>query len=134
MNKTVPQNILFYDGNCGFCSFWVQFFSERDKSKKIYYAPLQGQTAQSILPQNFNQSLDTVVFYYEGNYLIKSEAILRALKEIKYAPDLLLLAQLIPKFLLNKVYDFIARYRYKLFGQESICPIPSEELRKQLLS
>lgn len=134
MNKTGHQNILFYDGNCGFCSFWVQFFSERDKNKKIYYAPLQGQTAQSILPQNFTQDIDTVVFYYEGQYLTKSEAILRALKEIRYAPDLLLLAQLIPTFILNKSYDIIARYRYKLFGQNSICPIPSEELRKQLLS
>ena len=127
------QKILFYDGNCAFCSFWVQFFSERDKNKKIYYAPLQGQTARSILPQNLTQNLETLVFYSNGKYLIKSEAILSAFKEIQYAPDLLFLAKLIPKSLLNQFYDVIARHRYQIFGHNSICPIPSEELKKQLL-
>lgn len=134
MNHMPHQSILFYDGNCAFCSFWVQFFSERDKNKKIYFAPLQGQTARTILPQNFTQNLDTIVFYSNGEYLIKSEAILKAFKEVRYAPDLLLIARLIPKSLLNKFYDVIARHRYQLFGQNSICPIPSEELKKQLLS
>jgi predicted DCC family thiol-disulfide oxidoreductase YuxK len=131
--KIETQNILFYDGNCGFCSFWVQFFSERDRNKKIYYAPLQGQTAQSMLPKDLTINTETIVFLYEGTVLIKSEAILKAFKVIHYSPDLLFFVQLFPKFFLNKIYDFIARHRYKLFGQNSICPIPSEDLKRQLL-
>jgi len=131
--KTENQKILFYDGNCAFCSFWVQFFSDRDKNKNIYYAPLQGQTAQSILSKEFIINKESIVFFYEGKFLTKSDAILKAFKEINYAPDILFFANLIPKSILNHAYDFIARHRYKLFGHNSICPIPSEELKRQLL-
>jgi len=131
--QTQNQNILFYDGDCSFCNFWVQFFSDRDRHKQIYFAPLQGITAKNILPQNLTTQPETLVFYYHGEFLTKSSAILRALKEIHYSPDLLFVAKLIPLSVLNSIYDFIARHRHQFFKKSSFCPIPTEELKKQLL-
>lgn len=125
--------ILFYDGECAFCSFWVNFIWERDQNKVVFFAPLQGETAQNFISDTHRKQLDTVVFYYEGTLLTKSEAILTALKQIHYAPDLVFLLNLIPKKIRNFVYDIIARHRYKLFGKQPICPLPSEEFRQQLL-
>lgn len=131
--RTQNQNILFYDGECSFCNFWVQFFSDRDRNKQIYFAPLQGTTAKNILPQNLITQPETLVFYYQGQFLTKSSAILRALREIQYSPDLLFVIKLIPLSILNSIYDFIARHRHHFFKKNSFCPIPTEELKKQLL-
>ncbi len=131
--KTTNQRILFYDGECGFCSFWVRFFSERDRKKRIYYAPLQGPTAHQLLPQELTKELSSVVYYNEGKILLKSEAILAAFKEIRYSPDLLFLAQLIPKSLRQRLYDWVARHRHHFLTAPAFCPMPSEELKKQFL-
>ena len=40
-----PQDILFYDGYCGFCNRMVLFVLERDKSLHFKFAPLKGKTA-----------------------------------------------------------------------------------------
>lgn len=125
--------ILFYDGECAFCSFWVNFIWERDRNKIIFFAPLQGETAHYFISNIHRSQLDTVVFYFEGTLLTKSDAILTALKKIHYAPDLIFLFNLIPLKIRNFIYDLIAKNRYKLFGKQSACPLPSDDFRQQLL-
>ncbi len=85
------------------------------------------------IPENFINSLDTVVFWNDGQLLTKSDAILEALKLIRYSPEIIWLLSIIPRFFRNKIYDFIAHHRYKLFGKLEVCPIPSDSLKAQLL-
>ncbi len=132
-NEQQHKHILFFDGVCVFCNFWVQFIFERDRKKSIFFAPLQGTNAKNLLPENFINSLDTVVFWNDGQLLTKSDAILEALKLIRYSPEIIWLLSIIPHFFRNKIYDFIANHRYKLFGKLEVCPIPSDSLKAQLL-
>ncbi len=128
------KTILFFDGECALCNFWVQFCLERDRKKSLFFAPLQGSTAQNLLPEELRQSIHTVVLWHEQKTLIKSTAIITALRKIDYSPDLLLFARLIPSTLRDGVYDFVARHRYRWFGKQETCPIPPEEYRSQLLN
>lgn len=127
------KTILFYDGECALCNFWVQFCLERDRKKVIFYAPLQGDTAAYLLPPELREKTETVVFWQDYQLQIKSTAILAVLQKIGYAPDLLFIARLLPKSFLDKIYDFIASRRYRWFGKKEQCPIPSEDQRGQLL-
>jgi predicted DCC family thiol-disulfide oxidoreductase YuxK len=40
---------------------------------------------------------------------------------------------LLPRFLRERGYGVIARYRYRLFGRYNACPVPSPEQRSRLL-
>jgi predicted DCC family thiol-disulfide oxidoreductase YuxK len=40
---------------------------------------------------------------------------------------------IIPAFIRNAVYDFIAHNRYKWFGKKEVCMIPTPEMRSRFL-
>jgi predicted DCC family thiol-disulfide oxidoreductase YuxK len=127
------KTILFYDGDCALCQFWVQFCLERDRKKILFFAPLLGQTAQGLVPPAFQETLGTVVLWDQGQILIKSTAILTALGKIGYAPDLLFLIRLLPTRILDLIYDWVAQNRQRWFGKPSHCPLPPSEQQSQLL-
>ena len=81
-----PSNkaIVFFDGDCGLCSVSVRFLIKCDSHQHLYFAPLQGVTAQAILPQQYCESLRTMVYQRvsvdgQPTLLIRSEAVLQAL-------------------------------------------------------
>ena len=41
--------ILFFDGVCGLCNRFVDFMLKADSRNRFLYAPLQGETARSLL-------------------------------------------------------------------------------------
>lgn len=128
-NKT----ILFYDGECALCNFWVQFCMERDRKQVLFFAPLQGDTAANLLPIETRTNLDSVVLWTEEAPQLKSKAVLTALRKIGYSPDVLLLARLFPTSFWDRLYDLVAKNRYRWFGKNTICPMPSDQQRQQLL-
>lgn len=127
------KTILFYDGDCALCNFWVQFCLDRDHKKVLHFAPLQGATAEQLLPTDLRLNNSSVVLWDNQRYLLRSKAIIAVLRKIGYAPDFVFLLRLVPTFLLDKLYDFIARYRYQWFGNNKTCPIPLDEQKHQLL-
>jgi predicted DCC family thiol-disulfide oxidoreductase YuxK len=127
------KTILFYDGECALCNFWVQFCIERDRKKILFYAPLQGATAMSLLAPEFRQEAMSVVLWKNSQSQIKSKAIISALKTIRYSPDIVLLLSIAPTQFLDFIYDIVAKNRYRWFGKMEVCRLPPEEHRTQLL-
>jgi predicted DCC family thiol-disulfide oxidoreductase YuxK len=41
--------------------------------------------------------------------------------------------KVIPKFLRDVLYKFVARYRYNIFGKREACWLPTPELRARFL-
>jgi predicted DCC family thiol-disulfide oxidoreductase YuxK len=81
------------------------------------------------------QNLHSVILWEKQNLWSKSEAILTALRRIQYAPDLVFMAGLAPRGLLNFIYDWIARNRRRWFGTASdICPLLPVEQQRQILN
>lgn len=130
---SLDKTILFYDGECALCHFWVQFCLERDRKRILFFAPLQGDTAARLLPPEIRANLESVVLWQEEKVYIKSKAIITALRKIGYAPDLLLFARMIPATSLDRLYDYVAKNRYEWFGKNEVCPMPTEQQRRQLL-
>ncbi len=83
--------------------------------------------------------LDTVyvVLNYElPNELLlsRSDAVLFVLKQLGGPwPPAAFLLQLLPNFLRNSAYNFIASYRYRLFGRSETCMLPREEDQSRFL-
>ena len=134
-----PSRILFYDGDCGLCAQSVRFFIGIDRYKRLSFAPLQGETAQSYLPANLRdvQCLSTVVYLCSvsdvQSLLLRSEAVARALIDVGGAWGYLgRLLRLTPTPLRDWCYNLIAKNRLKFFP-DGACALPSEQARERLL-
>lgn len=123
--------ILFFDGVCGLCNGTVDWMLVRDKRAALKYATLQGSTAKELLSPELTADLNTVVLWHRGKILVRSDAVLKCLSELGGLWKLSIIFRLLPRFLRDGVYNFIARKRYLWFGQRHTCrmPLPGERMR-----
>ena len=74
------------------------------------------------------------VFIENGKAFTKSTAALKVCRYLSGLWPLLYGFIVIPAFIRNAVYDFIAKNRYKWFGVQQQCMIPTPEVRARFLS
>ena len=127
--------IVLFDGVCNLCNSAVQFIIKRDKKKQFLFASLQGKTGQELL-RKFKLPIDDLNSFIlvEGdNFYSRSTGALRMLKKLGSAWKLLYGFIIVPKFIRDAVYDWIANNRYKWFGKKNECMIPTLELKARFL-
>jgi predicted DCC family thiol-disulfide oxidoreductase YuxK len=75
-----------------------------------------------------------VLFWSEGTLYDRSEAARRILLRVGGVYRALgKLLWVIPRFIADRVYDLIARNRYRMFGRSDECSVPSPEVRQLFL-
>ncbi len=129
--------VLFFDGACNLCNSFVQFVIRHDQQKRFLFAPLQSDAGKKALADASNGNFtvpDTVILLYKGRYLIKSSAALTVLKLSGGLNKLLYAGIIVPRFMRDWVYDFVARNRYKWFGKRDTCMIPTPEIMERFIS
>ncbi|MFP3490955.1 DCC1-like thiol-disulfide oxidoreductase family protein, partial [Staphylococcus sp. SIMBA_130] len=65
--------------------------------------------------------------------LVKSEAALSIIQQLGGWFKLLLVFHLFPRSIRDRLYDEVAKHRYKWFGKKESCMIPTKEQRKRFL-
>lgn len=77
---------------------------------------------------------DSIVFSMAGRLVVEAEAVI-ALSEWLNQPWRFLgsIGRLVPNFIANGVYRFIARNRYRWFGRRENCYLPTPELKGRFL-
>ena len=128
------RRILFYDGVCGLCNRAVDFVLKRDPEGRIQFAPLQGETAQTLLTAADVTDLNSMVLWVEGTTYRKSSAAVRVLWQLGPGWQLIgTLLWLIPRPLRNLGYSLVAGQRYRFFGKHETCRLPTIEERVRFL-
>jgi predicted DCC family thiol-disulfide oxidoreductase YuxK len=123
------KHVVFFDGECGVCNFWVQWILERDKNDQFMFASLQSDFGQSFLSE---RGLETKVFntmyLWKPNqyYLIKSRAVLQIANLLGGIYKLAGIGKILPSSLSDKVYDVISKNRMKLANQKCYLPTPHQ--------
>ncbi len=125
--------IVFFDGVCGLCNTMVDFFMLKDKKRKLLFAPMQGETAKGLLLPKEIENLDSFVLYENGIKYYQSDAALKTFKYLGSWWRVLYCFIVLPKFLRDGVYRFIAKNRYAWFGKKASCRMPTPEDREVLL-
>ena len=128
--------ILLFDGHCNFCNAWVRLIVRRDTAKKILFAPLQSSIGRKMLEEkkidvNYTGSL---VFFEEERFSLSSTAALRIFSYLDGWERHLQLLSFVPRTFRDRIYHYIAKYRYKWFGRSEQCMVPTHELRERFLS
>jgi predicted DCC family thiol-disulfide oxidoreductase YuxK len=129
------NRLVLFDGVCNFCNFWIQFALKHDKKGKLKFGSLQGTTAQQILPQyNIDPAvLTSVIFIEDGTAYRESTAALKVCKFLDGGWKLLYVFIIIPAFLRDGLYKWIGRNRYKWFGKQESCMLPTLEQRARFV-
>jgi len=135
-NSDKNKTILLFDGVCNFCNSTVNFVIRRDKKNRFLFAPLQSDTAKKLC-ENFKinpADLDTMILIDKGKLYTQSSAALRVNLYLGGLYPLLYGLIIIPPFIRNVIYNWIARNRYKWFGKRETCMIPDEKIKKKFIS
>lgn len=129
------HKIILFDGVCNLCNGAVTFIINRDKKDVFKFAALQSEIGRG-LTSKFNidtSKVDSIILIDGDKHYEKSSAALRIAKQLSGAYPLLFGFMILPKFIRNAVYDYIARNRYKWFGKRESCMIPTPELKSRFL-
>ena len=129
------QRIILFDGVCNLCNGFVQFVIQHDPAGQFKFTSLQSDKGQELLknlPDAYRQ-IDSVVFLENGRFYQKSAAALRIIRRLSGAWPLLYVLMILPPFLRDWLYSFVARNRYRWFGQQESCMLPTPELKARFL-
>ena len=118
--------IIFFDGECGFCNSSVQFVLKHRKHNSIYFSTLQSDLAKRVLnKKGIEIKLDTLYFLKNNEVYHKSTAGLRITSELKFPYSLFKVFLIVPKFIRDAIYSFVAKRRHKI--QNGFCVLPTEQ-------
>ncbi len=125
---------VFYDGECGFCDFWVHWILKKDVNDNFLFASLQSEFGQSFLrDRNLElKDLDTLYLWKPDKYYLqKSHAVFKISEVIGGLYTVLSYLRYLPTSFTDFFYDRVASNRKKLAS--TACEIPTAEERKKFV-
>lgn len=120
MNST-QHHIVFIDGICVLCNQLSKILIRLDKKKQFLFSTLESPYAKNLFLEPKEYSI--LVFSQKGMIYAKSKAILFIIRQLPYVKWIGLMIQIIPRFILDFLYDRIAKNRYLWFGKHKACPL-----------
>jgi len=136
---SAPATILF-DGVCNLCNGFVQFIIRHDAAGQFRFAALQSEAAQALLAAH-GQPLTpaaladpaSVVLVADGRVHTHSAAVLHIARRLGGPWRLAAVGWLLPGRCRDALYRYVARNRYRWFGRQESCLLPTPELRERFL-
>lgn len=135
----IPNNkqLILFDGVCNLCNSSVLYVIKRDSKNKFLFAPLESNIGKDII-KKFKidtEKTDSILLYnpVTDKLTNKSTAALLIASRLGFATNLLSVIIIVPAFIRNWVYNYIAKNRYKWYGKKESCMIPTPELKSKFL-
>ncbi|MBC7866074.1 MAG: thiol-disulfide oxidoreductase DCC family protein [Gloeobacteraceae cyanobacterium ES-bin-316] len=132
----IQQPVILFDGVCNLCNESVKFVVNHDKQGLFKFASLQSEKGQQLLKQ-YNLSVtefNSFVLIQNNQAYIKSTAALMVAKQLSGVVKTLYVFRIIPTFLRDLFYNFIALNRNRWFGKKDSCMIPTADLKARFLN
>lgn len=128
------EDIVFFDGLCVLCNGTVSLLIKLDKNRRLKYSSLQGKFAQTKLEMRSIKSIESVVFFSDGLVFERAEAVIQILITLGGIYKVIGFGlKLFPLFILNALYECVARNRYHIFGKKAACNLPSDNTKDRFI-
>jgi predicted DCC family thiol-disulfide oxidoreductase YuxK len=130
------HGIILFDGICNFCHRSVNIIIRRDKKKYFQFAPIQSDTGKQLMAQYGLDPIrfDSVILINRDKAYTYSSAVLHIARRLTGVYPLLYTGIIVPRFIRDFMYKWVARNRYKWFGKKDQCMVPTPEVRSRFLS
>jgi len=129
--------VILFDGVCSLCNSFVNFVMDRDGGT-FRFASIQSDAGGELMRDVglSPEDLETFVVVAEGRDEVytKSTAALYVLRRLGLPYSLLYPFVVVPSFLRDPFYDFVASRRYSWFGKRDKCRVPDEETKDRFIS
>ncbi|RYG41099.1 MAG: thiol-disulfide oxidoreductase DCC family protein [Chitinophagaceae bacterium] len=127
--------VILFDGVCNLCNGAVNFIIRRDVHKIFRFAPLQSDAGTKLREQYAIQGeLESILLITGGRMYKMSDAALKIAAKLSLPYSLLYGFIIVPPFIRNAVYKLIARNRYKWFGRQESCMMPTPDVNERFLN
>ncbi len=127
--------IVLFDGVCNFCNGAVNWVIEHDKDGYFKFAALQSEIGQELSAKHgIDQSETDSIILVDGEHAYTySTAALRIAKHLGGAWSWAYAFMIVPRPIRDIFYKLFARNRYRIFGKQEACMIPTPEIRGRFL-
>ena len=127
--------IVVFDALCPLCSANARFILRHDRRARFRLASMQSAAGAALYRRfGLDPANPETLILVEGDRLRRdSDAVLAICSGLGWPWKLAGLARLVPPFLRDPVYRWVARHRYRLFGKRETCWLPDPSLRDRLL-
>jgi predicted DCC family thiol-disulfide oxidoreductase YuxK len=133
---TFPDKpLILFDGVCNLCNGSIQFVIKHDKESKFLFASLQSEKGQEILKHLGlkTDNFDSFILLDKGEIYTKSSGVLKEAAILGGWFKIFTIFYLVPTFIRDLFYSFVAKNRYRFFGKKDACMIPTPELKARFL-
>lgn len=126
--------VILFDGVCNLCNRAVMFIIKHDPKDRFRFASLQSAAGIQLTRQyGIPQTYGSVVLIENGRTYLRSTAALRIARKLNGAWPLFYSCMLVPAFIRDALYNWVARNRYRWFGSAGQCMRPTVRLRAKFL-
>ena len=130
------SEVILFDGVCNLCNGFVQFVVARDPHARFRFAALQSEAAAALLRDAGVAAAlpDSIVLVEDGGVYVRSTAALRIARHLRFPWPLASGLLVVPRFIRDAVYDYIAAHRYRWFGRRDACMVPTPDLQRRFMT
>jgi len=136
-NHTDVKNapIILFDAECVLCSANAQFVLKHDKEGHFRLASMQGEVGSALYRAHGMDPRDpsSMIIVEGSKFRQDSDAVLSIYEALGFPWRVLAVFRIIPAFLRDPVYRWVARNRYRLFGKRSSCWVAPPEYRNRIV-
>lgn len=136
-NLPKDKKIIIFDGVCNLCEASVQKIIKHDSKDVFRFVASQSTLGQEIIKYLGidTTKTDSIILYQPGvAYYYKAEAAFEIAKDLGGVFVFSAMISWLPKFILNAMYDYVARNRYKWYGKKEACMVPTKEILNKFLA
>jgi predicted DCC family thiol-disulfide oxidoreductase YuxK len=132
----MADSVIVFDGVCMLCSRWVDFVLRRDPHGRYKFAAMQTASGRALLIEHGIDPDDPLSFLLleDNKGYTDTDAIVRILRS--FGPGckfIALLVSIVPRFVRDPLYRWIARNRYRMFGRRAACRVPTADIADRFL-
>jgi predicted DCC family thiol-disulfide oxidoreductase YuxK len=127
------EKIVLFDGVCNYCNSMINLAIRNDKKGVLKFAVLQSEAGKQLKSKySIPSEIDSVIFIENGKVYTYSDAAIKISRYLRWPAKALYGLIIVPKFIRQPVYKWIARNRYKWFGKRK-CMIPTPDIKSRFL-
>lgn len=127
--------IIVFDAMCVLCSANAAFVLRHGSAGGFRLTAMQGDIGAALY-RRFGidpANPETLIVVEDDRALRDSDAVLRIWAGLDRPWNWLAACRIVPRWLRDPVYRWIARHRYRLFGKRSTCWLPTLEQVRRIL-
>ena len=128
------DRLVLFDGVCNFCNGAVNWIIAHDPKAKFKFAPLQSEFGEQMQRKyGIGNNIDSIILIVDGHAYMHSSAALRIAKTLGGIWSLGYIGIVVPRPIRDWFYKWFARNRYRWFGKQDACMIPTAEVRSRFV-